>query len=110
MNKLAVRAMTTLTTSGAPRARVGDHPNARRTLALTGSVMADRAREDHDRRAWSGFGLKRTFWRSATSGIRIENWHRPLASYMRELLAQGLTLTFFDEPQPRSGDAVRQER
>jgi len=44
------------------------------------------------------------------SGIRIENWHRPLASYMRELLAQGLTLTFFDEPQPRSGDAVRQER
>jgi SAM-dependent methyltransferase len=44
------------------------------------------------------------------SGIRIENWHRPLASYMRELLARGLTLTFFDEPQPRSGDADRQAR
>jgi SAM-dependent methyltransferase len=44
------------------------------------------------------------------SGIRIENWHRPLASYIRELLALGLTLTFFDEPLPRSGDAVRQER
>jgi len=44
------------------------------------------------------------------SGIRIENWHRPLASYMRELLGRGLTLTFFDEPQPQSGDADRQER
>ncbi len=40
----------------------------------------------------------------AWSGIRIENWHRPLASYMRQLLELGLTLTFFDEPQPRSGD------
>lgn len=44
------------------------------------------------------------------SGIRIENWHRPFASYMRELLGHGLTLTFFDEPQPRSGDAERQAR
>ncbi|OAI30929.1 methyltransferase [Methylosinus sp. R-45379] len=37
------------------------------------------------------------------SGIRVENWHRPLSSYMKELLSLGLTLTFFDEPQPRSG-------
>lgn len=44
------------------------------------------------------------------SDIRLEQWHRPLASYMRELLAHGLTLTFFDEPQPRSGDADRQAR
>jgi SAM-dependent methyltransferase len=44
------------------------------------------------------------------SGIRIENWHRPLASYMRELLAHDLTRTFFDEPQPQSGDAARQAR
>jgi SAM-dependent methyltransferase len=44
------------------------------------------------------------------SGIRIENWHRPLAAYMRELLARGLTLTFFDEPHPRSGDADKQRR
>jgi SAM-dependent methyltransferase len=44
------------------------------------------------------------------SGIRIENWHRPLASYMRELIAHGLVLSFFDEPQPRSGDADRQCR
>ena len=42
------------------------------------------------------------------SGIRIVNWHRPLAAYMRELLALGLTLTYFDEPSPRSGDADQQ--
>jgi ubiquinone/menaquinone biosynthesis C-methylase UbiE len=46
----------------------------------------------------------------AWSGIRIENWHRPLSAYMRELLALGLTLTFFDEPKPRSGKADRQAR
>ena len=46
----------------------------------------------------------------AWSGIRIENWHRPFASYMKELLRLGLTLTFFDEPQPQSGDADRQAR
>ena len=42
------------------------------------------------------------------SGIRIVNWHRPFAAYMKELLGHGLRLTFFDEPQPRSGDADRQ--
>jgi len=44
------------------------------------------------------------------SGIRVENWHRPLASYMQALLSLGLTLTFFDEPLPRSGDAARAQR
>jgi SAM-dependent methyltransferase len=44
------------------------------------------------------------------SGIRIENWHRPLSSYIRELLAQGLTLTLFDEPAPRSSDGDLQAR
>jgi SAM-dependent methyltransferase len=44
------------------------------------------------------------------SGIRVQNWHRPLAAYMRELLGRGLTLTFFDEPQPRSGDPEQQAR
>jgi hypothetical protein len=44
------------------------------------------------------------------SGSHIENWHRPLATYMRELLARGLTLTFFDEPHPRPGDADQQRR
>jgi ubiquinone/menaquinone biosynthesis C-methylase UbiE len=44
------------------------------------------------------------------SSIRIKNWHRPLAAYMQELLARGLTLTFFDEPHPRSGDVDQQSR
>ena len=44
------------------------------------------------------------------SAIRVENWHRPLSSYMRELIAHGLTLTFFDEPPPRSGDPEHQRR
>jgi SAM-dependent methyltransferase len=44
------------------------------------------------------------------SGIRIHNWHRPLAAYMKELLGHGLVLTFFDEPQPRSGNAEQQAR
>jgi SAM-dependent methyltransferase len=42
--------------------------------------------------------------------IRIENWHRPLAAYMRGLIGLGLMLTFFDEPQPRSGAQDRQAR
>jgi SAM-dependent methyltransferase len=44
------------------------------------------------------------------SGIRIENWHRPLSAYVRELLAQGLKLRFFDEPQAQSGDVDRRTR
>src|ERR1700741_2732842 len=39
------------------------------------------------------------------SGIRIENWHRPLAAYMSAFLEAGLTLKFFAEPEPQSGDA-----
>lgn len=44
------------------------------------------------------------------SGIRIENWHRPLASYMREFLRHDLVLSFFDEPSPVSGEPARQAR
>lgn len=44
------------------------------------------------------------------SDIRIRNWHRPLAAYMQEFLRNGLVLSFFDEPLPRSGDAERLER
>ena len=31
-------------------------------------------------------------------GIRIQNWHRPLSTYMSLLLDQGLILTHYDEP------------
>lgn len=33
-------------------------------------------------------------------GIRIVNYHRPLATYMQLLLQQGLQLKYFDEPSP----------
>lgn len=36
-------------------------------------------------------------------GLRIRNWHRPLSTYMSALLNAGLTLTYFDEPQPSGG-------
>ena len=44
------------------------------------------------------------------AGIRIQNWHRPLAAYMTALLESGMQLTFFAEPGPVSGDAAHQER
>src|SRR5215471_2343844 len=44
------------------------------------------------------------------SDIRLKQWHRPLTSYMGELLAHGLTLTYFDEPQPQSGDVDQHRR
>ena len=36
-------------------------------------------------------------------GIRVQNHHRPLSTYMRTLLAAGLQLSYFDEPAPISG-------
>lgn len=42
---------------------------------------------------------ERSFW-TEWSGIRIVNHHRPLSTYMRLLLQNGLTLTHFDEPAP----------
>jgi SAM-dependent methyltransferase len=42
------------------------------------------------------------------AGIRIENWHRPLAAYMAAFLGSGLELAFFSEPEPLTGEASRQ--
>lgn len=42
------------------------------------------------------------------AGVRIENWHRPLAAYIAALLESGLQLVFFSEPEPVSGEASRQ--
>ncbi|KQS54324.1 methyltransferase [Brevundimonas sp. Leaf363] len=44
----------------------------------------------------------------AWKGIRIQNWHRPLSTYMTLLLEQGLRLTHFDEPRAHGGDPMRQ--
>jgi SAM-dependent methyltransferase len=43
-------------------------------------------------------------------GIRVSNWHRPLSSYMSLLIAQGLILRYFSEPEPTSGDPVKAAR
>ncbi len=39
----------------------------------------------------------------AWSGIRIENWHRPMEAYLQALIAAGLRLTHFAEPAPIGG-------
>ncbi len=43
-------------------------------------------------------------------GIRIQNWHRPLSTYMKFFLEHGLTLQYFDEPVPSGGDPETSER
>ena len=43
-------------------------------------------------------------------GIRVKNWHRPLSVYMQAFLECGLTLSYFDEPRPQSGDLAKQAR
>lgn len=43
-------------------------------------------------------------------GIRVQNWHRPLSSYMSLLLDQDLELRHFSEPMPSpSADAARSD-
>jgi SAM-dependent methyltransferase len=54
--------------------------------------------------------LKETPHRLTWSGISVVNWHRPMETYMRLLLEQGLTLTFFAEPKPIGGDPDFVER
>jgi SAM-dependent methyltransferase len=42
-------------------------------------------------------------------GIRIQNWHRPLSTYMSLLLGRGLELRYFSEPSPVGGDPGKAE-
>jgi SAM-dependent methyltransferase len=44
------------------------------------------------------------------SGLRIENWHRPLGAYVAAFLENGLKLNFFSEPGPVSGEETEQAR
>jgi SAM-dependent methyltransferase len=41
------------------------------------------------------------------SGIRVQNWHRPLGAYFSWLLGAGLRLEHFSEPVPQGGDPDR---
>nr|WP_245331976.1 class I SAM-dependent methyltransferase [Bradyrhizobium sp. NAS80.1] len=49
---------------------------------------------------------ERPIWVS-WNGIRVQNWHRPLSTYMTLLLDHGLQLRLFVEPQPTAGDPDR---
>ena len=53
--------------------------------------------------------LEVPFWLE-WSGVRIKNWHRPLAAYMTAFLEAGLNLKFFSEPEPVSGEQAHQDR
>jgi SAM-dependent methyltransferase len=44
------------------------------------------------------------------SGIKVQNWHRPLSTYMSLLLDQGLSLRHFAEPSPIGGDPEKADR
>ena len=83
---------------------------------LTGftSACADRGWVKDDKGEYLHFPVDNylrefPFW-FEWSGIRIENWHRPLSAYMTAFLEAGLTLKFFSEPGPVSGDEPQQER
>jgi len=52
---------------------------------------------------------ERPIW-LAWGGIAIRNWHRPLSTYMRVLLANGLRLVHYDEPRPSGGDPEKAAR
>jgi SAM-dependent methyltransferase len=43
-------------------------------------------------------------------GIRVQNWHRPLGSYMQALLSAQFELRHFEEPLAVGGDPQRAER
>ncbi|MHC2618292.1 SAM-dependent methyltransferase [Bradyrhizobium huanghuaihaiense] len=65
-----------------------------------------RDREGDMRFAIDHYMDERPIWVS-WSGIRIQNWHRPLSTYMTLLLGQGLQLRLFVEPEPTGGDPGR---
>lgn len=44
------------------------------------------------------------------SGIRVQNWHRPLSAYMKPLIGLCFTLTHFDEPEPVGAEPEKAER
>ena len=52
---------------------------------------------------------ERAVW-VAWRGIRIQNWHRPLSTYMGLLLALGMELRHFAEPTPTGGDPATAAR
>jgi len=52
---------------------------------------------------------ERVMW-AKWRGIRIQNWHRPLSTYMTLFLEQGLDLRHFAEPVPVGGPPDKVDR
>lgn len=52
---------------------------------------------------------ERVYW-IGWGNLRVQNWHRPLSTYMSLLLGEGLQLLHFDEPLPRVDDPEILER
>jgi SAM-dependent methyltransferase len=44
------------------------------------------------------------------AGLHVQNWHRPLGRYMSLLLARGLQLSYFAEPEPIGSDDEKAAR
>jgi hypothetical protein len=44
------------------------------------------------------------------NGIRVQNWHRPLSTYMTTFLNSGLELRHFSEPVPTGGEPRKAAR
>ena len=74
--------------------------------------MPDGWSEDRDGRAHfciDDYLTERAVW-IGWRGIRVQNWHRPLSTYMTQFLNNGLELRHFAEPVPVGGDPQRAER
>ena len=74
--------------------------------------MPDGWSEDRDgstRFCIDDYLTERAVW-VAWRGIRVQNWHRPLETYMSLFLNSGLELRHFAEPAPVGGDVQRAER
>lgn len=78
------------------------------------SFATARVKEPRSRDGGFSFRIDHYFEERASweewRGIRVLNRHRPLSVYMQAFLAQGLTLTHFEEPQPTGGDPQKAER
>lgn len=90
---LLVANLTSFTTAAMPDEWITDNHGQRR-------FSMDRYLEE--RAVWVAF--------KKNTAIRILNWHRPLSTYMRLFLENGLELRHFAEPVPIGGDPETAER
>jgi SAM-dependent methyltransferase len=76
-------------------------------FTTAGMAFGGRRPRGADRRAgYLDEHASRVSWRE----MRIENWHRPLETYMQGLLEAGLQLRHFSEPKPHGGPPEKVRR